>query len=73
MPSPNVNSILINQDPQIKCYNAHDPPHLTDNIEDSNEGNEDQSITEHDDDDSDHEDPDDASRDPDQDTPPIQP
>eukprot|EP00957_Ditylum_brightwellii_P182599 13908652-Ditylum_brightwellii.AAC.1 len=71
MPSLNVNSILINPDPQIKYYNVHDTPHLTDNMEEDEEDNEDQPLTEHDDDGSDYEDPDNASQD--QDTPPIQP
>eukprot|EP00957_Ditylum_brightwellii_P050956 3864736-Ditylum_brightwellii.AAC.1 len=73
MPSPNINSILINPDPQIKFYNVHDPPHLTDNTEEDEEDNEEQTDTEHDDDDSNYETPDDASQDQDQDTPPIQP
>eukprot|EP00957_Ditylum_brightwellii_P082592 6279891-Ditylum_brightwellii.AAC.1 len=72
MPSPNVNSILINPDPQIKYYNVHDLSHLTDNTEENEEENEDQSVIEHDDD-SDYEDQDDTSHDQDQDTPPIQP
>jgi hypothetical protein len=73
MPSPNVNSILTNPDPQIKYYNVHDLPNLTNNTEEDEEENEDQSITEHDDDDSDYEYPENASQDQDQDTPPIQP
>eukprot|EP00957_Ditylum_brightwellii_P027634 2088810-Ditylum_brightwellii.AAC.1 len=70
MPSPKVKSILLNHDPQIIQYNIHDPPHL---IEEDEEDDKDQSITEHDYDDSDYEDPDDASQDQDQETPPIQP
>eukprot|EP00957_Ditylum_brightwellii_P178073 13563975-Ditylum_brightwellii.AAC.1 len=73
MPSPNVNSILINLDPQIKYYNVHDPPHITNNTEEDEEENEDQSVTERDDDDLDYKDPEDASQDQDQDTPPVQP
>eukprot|EP00957_Ditylum_brightwellii_P107053 8167849-Ditylum_brightwellii.AAC.1 len=55
-------SILINHDPQIKYYNVHEPPHLT---EEDEEDNKDQSVTQHDDDDSDYEDPDDTSQDQD--------
>eukprot|EP00957_Ditylum_brightwellii_P047402 3600588-Ditylum_brightwellii.AAC.1 len=73
MPSPDVNSILINPDPQVIQYNIHDPPHLTSNTEEDEEVNENQSVTEHDDDDSDYEDQDDVSQNQDQDTPPIQP
>eukprot|EP00957_Ditylum_brightwellii_P001553 121217-Ditylum_brightwellii.AAC.1 len=61
MPSPNINPILINSDPQLKYYNVHDSPHLTDNTEEDEEDNKDQSATEHDDDYSDYEDPDAAS------------
>ena len=73
LPSPSINSISINTDPQIKYYNVHDPPHHTDNTEEDEEDNEEQSVTNNDNDDSNYEDPDDASQDQDQDTPPIQP
>eukprot|EP00957_Ditylum_brightwellii_P074080 5629199-Ditylum_brightwellii.AAC.1 len=73
MPLPNVNCILINSDPQIKYYNIHDPPHLTDNTEEDEEEDEDQSVTKHDDDDSDYKGPEDTSQDQDQDTTSIQP
>eukprot|EP00957_Ditylum_brightwellii_P169192 12878335-Ditylum_brightwellii.AAC.1 len=63
MPSPNVNSILINSDPQIKYYNVYDLPQLTDNTEEDEEEDEDQLVTEHDDDDSDYEEPEYASQD----------
>eukprot|EP00957_Ditylum_brightwellii_P088814 6763549-Ditylum_brightwellii.AAC.1 len=61
MPSPNINSILIN------------PSHPTDNIEEDEEDNEEQSVTDNDNDDSNYKDPVNASQDQDQDTPPIQP
>eukprot|EP00957_Ditylum_brightwellii_P161119 12267329-Ditylum_brightwellii.AAC.1 len=73
MPSPNINSILINPDPRIKYYNVHDPPHLTDNTEEDEENNKEQSDAEYDDDDSNYKDPEDALQDQDQYTPPIQP
>eukprot|EP00957_Ditylum_brightwellii_P059194 4492492-Ditylum_brightwellii.AAC.1 len=73
MPLPNVNSILINPDPQVIQYIINDPPHLTNNAEEDEEENENQSVTDHDDDDLDYENQDDASKDQDQDTPPIQP
>eukprot|EP00957_Ditylum_brightwellii_P166047 12642198-Ditylum_brightwellii.AAC.1 len=71
MPSPNVNSILINPDPQVIQYNIHDLPHLTSITEEDEEENEDQPVTDQDDD-SDYEDQDDASQNQDQDAPPIQ-
>ena len=71
LPSPSINSISINQDPQIKYYNVHDPPHPTDNTEEDEEGNEEQSVTNNDNDDSNYEDQDDTSQDQDQDAPPI--
>eukprot|EP00957_Ditylum_brightwellii_P180856 13778218-Ditylum_brightwellii.AAC.1 len=37
MPSPNVNSTLINPDPQVIQYNIHDPPHRTNNMEEDEE------------------------------------
>eukprot|EP00957_Ditylum_brightwellii_P008222 621993-Ditylum_brightwellii.AAC.1 len=61
MPSPNINSILIN------------PPHLTNNTEEDEEDNEEKSVTDNDNNNSNYEDPDDASQDQNQDTPPIQP
>ena len=65
LPSPSINSISINQDPQIKYYNVHDPPHPTDNTEEDGEDNEEQSVTNNDNDDSNYEDQ--------EDTPPIHP
>ena len=64
MPSPSINSISINQDPQIKYYNVHDPPHPTDKTKENEEDNEEQSVTNNDNDDSNYEDQ--------EDTPPIQ-
>eukprot|EP00957_Ditylum_brightwellii_P190834 14528598-Ditylum_brightwellii.AAC.1 len=61
MPSPNINSILIN------------PPHPTDNTEEDEKDNKEQYVPDNDNDCSNYEDPDDALQDQDQDTPPIQP
>eukprot|EP00957_Ditylum_brightwellii_P156230 11891424-Ditylum_brightwellii.AAC.1 len=61
MPSPNINSILI------------DPPHLIDNTEEDEEDSEEQSVTDNHNDNSNYKNPDDASKVQDQDTPPIQP
>eukprot|EP00957_Ditylum_brightwellii_P064854 4920011-Ditylum_brightwellii.AAC.1 len=41
MPSPNANSVIINPDPQVIHYNIHDSPHLTNNMEEDEEDNED--------------------------------
>jgi hypothetical protein len=56
MPSPSINSISINQYPQIKYYNVHDPPHPTDKTKEDEEDNEEQSVTNNDNDDSNYED-----------------
>ena len=65
MPSPNVNSLLINPDPQVIQNNTHDPLHLTNNTEEDEEDNKEQSVIDNDNDDSNYEDQ--------EDTPPIQP
>ena len=65
LPSPSINSISINQDPQIKYYNVHDPPHPKNKTKEDDEDNEEKSVTNNDNDDSNYEDQ--------EDTPEIQP